>query len=120
MEKRELTCICCPIGCQIEVTLEGKEVKEIKGNTCKRGAEYAKTETVAPVRVVTSTVRVEGAKECMVPVKTGNPVPKEKIFECMKEINDISVKAPVKTGDVIICNVAGTSVDVVATKSVGA
>ena len=41
MEKRTLTCINCPLGCQIEVTLDSGAVQSITGNTCKRGAEYA-------------------------------------------------------------------------------
>ena len=54
MEKRELTCIGCPLGCAITVTLEGKDVKDIAGFTCKRGKEYARKEVTNPTRIVTA------------------------------------------------------------------
>lgn len=117
MENRELTCICCPIGCQITVTLEDGKVQKVEGNTCKRGEAYAREETTCPVRVVTSTVRAEAGKGEMVSVKTCKPIPKDKIMECMREINSVKVVAPVKAGDVIVKDVAGTGVDVIATQS---
>lgn len=117
MEKRELTCICCPIGCQISVTLDDGKVVDVKGNTCKRGEDYAREETVRPVRVVTTTVRAKDGTGEMVSVKTCKPVPKDKILDCMKEINAVQVTAPVTAGDIILENVAGTGVDVVATQS---
>ena len=118
MEKRNLTCICCPIGCQIEITLDGKEVKSITGNNCQRGYNYAKEETVRPVRVVTSTVRLDGGALNMVSVKTDGAVPKDMINQCMEEINSVHAKAPIKVGDVVIEDVAGTGIKVVATKSI--
>ena len=120
MEKRDLTCICCPMGCQIQVTLDGKEVKEITGNTCQRGYDYAKVETIRPVRVVTSTVRLENGALNMVTVKTADAIPKDMIDECMDHINSVHAKAPVRIGDVIIEDVAGTGVKVVATKNIDA
>ena len=118
MEKRNLTCICCPIGCQIEVTLENGNVTDVTGNTCKRGDAYARTETVAPVRVVTSTVKVRGGVLPVVPVKTAGAIPKKGIFDCMKEINAVNINAPVKAGDVIISDVLGSGVDVVAVRDI--
>ena len=118
MENRELTCICCPIGCQITVTLENGQVTEVCGNNCSRGEAYAKEETVRPVRVVTSTVRVHGGATPMASVKTASPIPKDKILDCMHEINAVKVNAPVKAGDVVIADVAGTGIAVVATQSV--
>ena len=82
MEKRELTCIGCPLGCAITVTLEGKDVKDIVGFTCKRGKEYARKEVTNPTRIVTSTVRLVGSKagERVVSCKTAQDIPKGKIF----------------------------------------
>jgi len=117
MEKRELICIGCPLGCQVTVTMEGAEVLAVEGNTCKRGDVYARKEVTNPTRIVTSTVRVEGGTVDMVSVKTKEDVPKSKIFECVKELKDVTVKAPVHIGDVILRNVAGTGVDIVATKN---
>lgn len=117
MDKRELTCIGCPMGCQITVTINGEDL-QVTGNTCPRGAEYAKNEVTNPRRTVTSSVKVTDGIAVRVPVKTKTDIPKEKIFDCMKEIKKTAVKAPVKIGDVIIENIAGTGVNLVATKDV--
>ncbi len=119
MEKRNLICIGCPMGCPLTVTLDGENIT-VEGNTCPHGAEYAKKEVTAPTRVVTSTVRVNGADIARVSVKTASDIPKNKIFDCMAEISKMEVQAPVAIGDIIIKNCAGTGVDVVATKNVTA
>ncbi len=115
MEIRELTCINCPLGCQLKVEMNGGEVVSVSGNTCKRGDIYARKEVVSPTRTVASTVAVIGGVHPVVPVKTKSDIPKSKIFDCMKEINAAAVKAPVHIGDVIIENVCLSGVDVVAT-----
>ena len=118
METRDLTCIGCPLGCALTVEMENNEVVSVTGNTCKRGDVYARKEVTHPTRIVTSTVRVENGEIAMVSCKTQNDIPKEKIFDIMKEINKVTVKAPVKIGDVLINDVAGTGVNVIATKDV--
>lgn len=119
METRELTCIGCPLGCALRVELnDAGEVVSVSGNTCKRGEEYGRREVTAPVRMVTSTVRVTGGKAAVVPVRTATDIPKGKIFDCMDEIRNAVVAAPVKIGDVVIENVAGTGVSIVASKAV--
>ncbi len=115
-KERLLTCIVCPRGCRLSVALgDGGEVLAVDGNICKRGAAYAEAECTHPVRTVTSTVRCADGKVC--PVKTSCTVPKEKIFEVMKEINAIVAPSILHIGDVIIANVAGTDADIVATAS---
>ena len=116
MEKRELICIGCPMGCPLVVELEGSDIVSVKGHTCKRGEVYARKEVTNPTRIVTSTVKVEGGKVDMVSVKTRDDIPKGKIFECVKALKGVTVKAPVHIGDVIVANVADTGVDIVATK----
>lgn len=118
MEKIELICIGCPLGCMVAVETEAGEVKSITGHTCKRGEEYARKEVTNPTRIVTSTVMVEGGHLDMVSVKTKNDIPKGKIFDCAKALKGICVKAPVHIGDIIVRDVAGTGVDVVATKEI--
>ena len=118
MEKRELTCIGCPMGCPLVVEMEGVEVISVTGNTCPRGAIYAKKEVTNPTRIVTSSVRVEGGQLAAVSVKTAADIPKGKIFDIARELKEVGVKAPVHIGDVVCENVAGTGVDVVATKNV--
>lgn len=120
MEKRELICIGCPMGCPITVTMDKGSVADVTGNTCPKGKAYAEKEVTAPTRTVTSTVRVEGGDRPFISVKTKEDIPKGKIFACMKEINGILAKAPVKIGDVLLENVAGTGVPVVATKAAAA
>ena len=113
-KERLLTCIVCPRGCQLKITLsdDGK-VEAVSGNFCKRGVTYANDECTNPKRTVTSTVRCKNGG--VVPVKTANTIPKELIFEVMAEINRATAPDDVKIGDVIIENVCGTGVSVVAT-----
>ena len=115
---RHLTCIGCPLGCQITVELEGNTVVSVTGNTCPRGDAYARKEVTAPARIVTSTVRVKGGTIPMVSVKTAGEIPKGKIFDCVKALKDVEVAAPVKIGQVVLTDAAGTGVDIVATKDV--
>ncbi|MCI8577680.1 MAG: DUF1667 domain-containing protein [Lachnospiraceae bacterium] len=118
MEKRELICIGCPMGCPLTVELEGGEVISVTGHTCKRGDVYARKEVTNPTRIVTSTVKVLEGKADMVSVKTREDIPKGKIFDCVRALKDVTVKAPVHIGDVIVPDIAGTGVDMVATKQV--
>ena len=118
MEKRELICIGCPMGCPLTVELEHGEIVSVSGYTCKRGDVYARKEVTNPTRIETSTVMVEGGRADMVSVKTKEDIPKDKIFACVKALKGITVKAPVHIGDVILKEVAGTGVDIVATKDV--
>lgn len=118
MEERKLTCIGCPMGCPLTVVMNGEEVESVAGNTCKRGAVYARKEVTNSTRIVTSTVRVVGGSINMVSVKTKEDIPKGRIFDCVKALKGIEVPAPVHIGDVILKNAAGTGVDIIATKNV--
>lgn len=119
MEKRELTCIGCPMGCTLKVEMNQGAVTKVDGNTCGRGSAYAKKEVSNPTRIVTSTVRVEGGCFAVAPVKTKTDIPKEKVFDVMKAIKEVRLLAPVFPGDVAVSNAADTGVDVVVTKEVG-
>lgn len=113
--KKSLICVSCPLGCPIEVEIENGEVIAVTGNTCKRGDSYARTEITNPMRSLTTSVKVEGGVHPVVPVKSAGPVPKGRMFDCMAEINKAIIKAPVKIGDVVIENICGLGVDIVAT-----
>lgn len=106
--KRELTCICCPLGCGLTVELEGNTVRSVSGNTCVRGKEYAENECTNPVRIVTSTVMTQ--KGIPVSVKTDTAIPKGKMAECMKIINGIVAQTPVHIGDVLATDVFGSNI----------
>lgn len=110
MEKRELTCIMCPLGCQLTVTIDGDNIT-VTGNNCKRGEVFGKEEVTCPMRIVTSSVKTEkGVRAC----KTSKPVPKSMIFDVMKEIEKLRLKS-VKFGEVVIKNVLNTGADIIIT-----
>ena len=113
MKTVNLTCIGCPLGCPIEVMMDDdNNILLVSGNSCPRGDKYA--------RIVTSSVRVFGSEkgERMVPVKTASDVPKKSIMEVIRDLRGVSVPCPVHIGDVVVKNVAGTGVDMIATKEV--
>jgi len=120
METVQLICIGCPMGCPMTVTLENGAVTSVVGNTCRRGDVYARKEVTAPTRIVTSTVRVTGSKSgaVTVPCKTKTDLPKGDIFRCMRALTGVTVAAPIRIGDVLVPNIAGTGVDIIATKDV--
>lgn len=119
IEKLSLTCIICPMGCSMEVEVETnasgqKKVLSVKDNGCKRGVQYAAKELQNPTRTLTTTIKVEGGELPLVPVKTAGEVPKASLLQCMEVVRRASCKAPVKRGDVLIYDLLGTGVNVVA------
>jgi CxxC motif-containing protein len=116
-EIKEFVCITCPMGCHLEVEVEGEEILSVGGNRCGRGIEYAKTEAIRPKRMLTTTVRVEGGTQPLVPVRTSVGVPKEKLMEYMDFINGQRVQAPVAR-DQEICVLPDCGVSVIATSGV--
>jgi CxxC motif-containing protein len=118
--KKEIICTVCPRGCQILAEGDGESVLTAEGYGCKRGLEYANTEYAHPVRILTTTVKLEGVQNDLLPVRSNKPLPKEKIMDCMEMIRAAAVKAPVERYAVIISNICGTGVDIVATKNVEA
>ena len=115
MEKRELICIGCPLGCMLTVEMNGEEVVNVTGNTCPRGKTYAEKEVTNPTRIVTSTVKVTGGDRPSVACKTKSDIPKSKIFDVARALKDVEATAPVKIGDVLVEDIACTGVQIVAT-----
>lgn len=115
---KELICICCPMGCHLQVDDSDKNNITVTGNTCPRGAKYAKDEVTCPKRVVTSVAAVDGGEINMVSVKTSDAIPKDRMFDALKLLDNITVAAPVEIGQVIVKDILGLGVDFVATKSV--
>ena len=113
MAKRELTCIVCPRGCALRVEIEEGKDLVVTGNACPRGVQYAIDECTHPMRTITSTVRAQDGS--VIPVKTDRTIPKEKMFECMVEINKAVATLPAHVGDVVIENVLGTGANVIIT-----
>ena len=116
-EIKHITCIRCPIGCQLTVEVTDGAVTKVEGNLCKRGVEYAQSECVHPVRTLTTTVRVLNGDP--LPVRSKEPLPKEMIFACMDVMRTVAVTAPVAAGTVIVADICGTGVDMIATASAG-
>lgn len=112
MDKKQLTCIECPIGCRIEVAFDGESILSVEGNNCPRGDAYARAEVVCPRRVVTSTVKTTFDK--MLSVKTQKPVKKTEIFSVMEKIKSVVVNKKVAIGDIIVKNIS-EDIDLVAT-----
>ena len=117
---REVICITCPKGChlKIEENASAESGYTVSGGSCEKGIEYGINEVTNPMRVLTSTVKVEGSKLMRCPVRTDGSVPKGKNFECMNQINEVTLQAPVKVGDAVIENIAGTGVTLIATRDV--
>ncbi len=118
MESTELTCIACPKGCRMHVTITDGVI-DVQGSGCMRGKEYAKSEILNPMRMVTTSVKTRRAGHALLSVRTASPVPKGKVPEVLHELHRMKVKAPITTGEVVCRDVAGTKVDVIATKTIG-
>lgn len=114
---KEIICTVCPRGCHINVEGESGVVNSVTGQGCKRGLQYATDEFIAPVRILTTLVKIEGKENELLPVRSNKPILKEKLFDCMAEIKKVTVSLPVNMHDVIIENVCGTGVNIVATKT---
>ena len=112
----DLICITCPRGCHLKVDEENDYA--VSGNACPRGAVYGKNEILNPVRVVTSTVKTSVKAESRCPVKTNGAIPKGKMFEAMRLLDDIVLDAPINVGDVVIADLFGTGIDFVTCKEI--
>jgi len=117
VEKRHFTCVTCPVGCEIDVELRDGEVLSMTGNRCAKGKDFVLQELEEPMRVLTTTVPIEGAKWAMLPVRTDKSIPRRLFFEVMGEVAGVELRAPVEVSDVIIEDVAGTGANVIATRN---
>lgn len=114
---KEFICINCPLGCHLSVDESDLQNIKVTGNTCPRGVTYAVSEVTAPKRMVTSSVPVAHGSVQRVSVKTSAPIPKDKIFDCLKVINKVKAVAPVAIGDVLVKDVCGSGADIIATRA---
>jgi CxxC motif-containing protein len=112
---KEIRCIVCPTGCIVHVEKINGELI-IEGHSCKRGEEYAREEFIAPKRILTTTMRVENGFLPLVPVRSEKPIPKEKLEDTLKEIAKQEAKAPIKMGDILIENILGLNVNIIASR----
>lgn len=117
MPSYNLTCILCPLSCQLELLVEAGEVQSVFGNTCQQGVTYAQKEYSCPTRMLTATIALEGGKVNRIPVRTQEEIPKSSIKECMAILRQLHTVAPVTRGEVIIADLNGTGVDLIASRS---
>lgn len=116
-EKREITCIVCPWGCQIKLKVKEGKIRSMEGNRCRQGVEYAKQEFYDPKRVLTTTVKLKGGRLPLLPVRTNKPIPKKMLRKCMRYLVNIEVEAPAKLGQVIVPNILGTRANIISTRN---
>lgn len=117
-QKKSFVCVGCPVGCPLQLEHQGKEIIEVSGHECNRGAKYARQEFTDPRRELSTTVAIRGARWARLPVKVSAGVPKERILEAAKMIHQLVVEAPVQMGDVLLCDLLDDKgIQVVATRS---
>ena len=116
---REMTCIVCPNGCDLEIQVEDGKVLSVKGALCRRGEAYAEQEITDPRRNIATSVLVDGGELPLASVRLTAPIPKARIFDAMGEIRKVKLTAPVEAGTKVIGNLLGLGVDVIVTKDVG-
>ena len=116
-EKKHFTCVICPIGCEIDAEVENGNLVSMEGNKCKKSEEFVLQELKEPMRVLTTTVRIRGAKWAMLPVRTDTPIPKRLFFDVMDDLANLELRAPVNVADVIVTNVHGTGANIIATRN---
>ena len=118
-EEKTLNMICvnCPVGCDITVTVEDGEVVSVEGNTCPRALAFARKEVSNPERVFATTVRVEGGKLPVCPVRSRGPVPKNRVFDISRGVARQVWQAPIGIGQVNLPDACGTGVDIIASRS---
>jgi CxxC motif-containing protein len=115
MAKHEITCIGCPLGCRVILSVSpSASIEKVSGNSCKEGKKYSITEFQNPVRVFTTTLLSESGGP-LLPVRTDKPVPKSRLKELMRVTAKIKVNPPVRAGQEIVHDILGTGANLVST-----
>lgn len=118
MTSVQLICTSCPRECNLHINLESNQIVEIKGNSCKKGIDYAQGEITAPVRILTTTVLVENSRHLLLPVRSSKPLPKNILLKAAEIIKCHKVVPPIERGDLIIKNIFNTGVDIISSRSI--
>jgi CxxC motif-containing protein len=116
-EKRHFVCVICPIGCEIDVVHDGGKIISMEGNKCKRSEEFVSQELIEPMRILTTTVRIRGARWPVIPVRTDKSVPKRLFPRIMRQLRRVELQAPVNMLDVVVKDVAGTGANIITTRT---
>jgi len=118
INKQLITCIGCPIGCELTIEGTGDNIDNIKvsGHLCKIGITYGKEEATYPTRNIATSIKIDGGDIPMLSVKNSKPIPKGKIMDCVKAVHAVRIQAPVNVGDIVLVDAAHTGVDFIATR----
>lgn len=122
---RHFHCTTCPSECALTIETRIDEngvehVLSVQGNRCARGRKFAEQEVIRPMRILATTIVVRGGDEKLLPVRTACPIPRDLHLHAMRDIRHASVTAPVHMGDVVMSDLLGTGVDLVASMNVDA
>ena len=116
-EKKRFVCVVCPIGCEIDVVHEGGKIISMEGNKCEKSVEFVTQELIEPMRILTTTVRIQGSRWPVIPVRTDKSVPKRLFPRIMKQLRRVKLQAPVNMLDVVARDIMHTGADIIATRS---
>jgi CxxC motif-containing protein len=116
-EKKHFVCVVCPVGCEIDVVHDGSKIISMEGHKCEKSEEFVSQELIEPMRILTTTVRIEGSRWPVIPVRTDKPVPKRLFPRIMKQLGLIELRAPVNMLDVVVRDILRTGANVVATRT---
>lgn len=116
-EKRHFVCVICPIGCEIDVVHDGSKIISMEGNKCEKSEEFVSQELIEPIRILTTTVRIQGSNWPVIPVRTDKPVPKRLFPHIMRQLRRIKLQAPVNMLDVVVKDIDGMGANLIATRT---
>jgi CxxC motif-containing protein len=116
-EKTHFVCVVCPIGCEIDVVHDGSKIISMEGNKCEKSKEFVSQELIEPMRILTTTVRIEGSRWPVIPVRTDKAVPKRLFARVMRQLRRVELRAPVNISDVVVRDILRTGANVIATRT---
>ena len=116
-EKKHFVCVVCPIGCEIDVIHDGSKIMSMEGNKCEKSQEFVTQELIEPMRILTTTVRIQGSRWAVIPVRTDKAVPKRLFPRIMRQLRRIKLQAPVSMLDVVVRDVLDTGANIVTTRT---
>jgi CxxC motif-containing protein len=116
-EKKHFVCVVCPIGCEIDVVHDGSKIISMEGNKCEKSEEFVSQELIEPMRILTTTVRIQGSRWPVIPVRTDKAVPKRLFPRIMRQLRRTKLQAPVNMLDVVISDVLRTGANIIATRT---
>jgi CxxC motif-containing protein len=117
VEKKHFVCVVCPVGCEIDVVHDGSKIISMEGNKCEKSEEFVTQELIEPMRILTTTVRIEGSRWTVIPVRTDKAVPKRLFPRIMRQLRSVELQAPVNMLDVVAKDIVSTGANVVATRT---